>query len=244
MIKFFRRIRQQLLTENKFSKYLIYAIGEIILVVIGILIALQINNWNQDKIETRKEIFHLENILNNLENDLNNQITPCIQKTEKQIEAFSLLKSGFYENDNISNDSIRQLFFQNLGQWDLVLNTVAFDNLQSISMDILSNDSIKSKLLDLYGNNYSYIKSLKNNYDETHYERISTPLFVNEIDMLEGLNNEDKIKLKNDKKMYLAMKAEAYYSLGKYLDALKKTEPLIEFLIEDLTIEVKRLKDT
>jgi uncharacterized membrane protein YgaE (UPF0421/DUF939 family) len=44
MIKFFRKIRKHLLAENKFSKYLIYAIGEIILVVIGILIALQINN--------------------------------------------------------------------------------------------------------------------------------------------------------------------------------------------------------
>lgn len=50
MIKIFRHIRQQLLSQNKFSKYLIYAIGEIILVVIGILIALSINNWN----ETRK----------------------------------------------------------------------------------------------------------------------------------------------------------------------------------------------
>lgn len=49
MIKFFRRIRQKLVTENKFNKYLIYAIGEIILVVIGILIALQINNNNEAK---------------------------------------------------------------------------------------------------------------------------------------------------------------------------------------------------
>ena len=49
MIKFFRKIRQNLLSENKFSKYLIYAIGEIILVVIGILIALQINNWNESE---------------------------------------------------------------------------------------------------------------------------------------------------------------------------------------------------
>ena len=56
MIKFFRKIRQNLLTENKFSKYLIYAIGEIILVVIGILIALSINKSNEDrksKIEER-----------------------------------------------------------------------------------------------------------------------------------------------------------------------------------------------
>jgi phage terminase large subunit GpA-like protein len=49
MIKFFRRIRQKLLSENRFSKYLIYALGEIVLVVIGILIALQINNWNQEQ---------------------------------------------------------------------------------------------------------------------------------------------------------------------------------------------------
>jgi len=49
MIKFFRKIRQNLLSESKFSQYLIYAIGEIVLVVIGILIALQINNWNEEK---------------------------------------------------------------------------------------------------------------------------------------------------------------------------------------------------
>ena len=49
MIKFFCRIRQKLLEENRFSKYLVYAIGEIILVVIGIMIALQINNWNEEQ---------------------------------------------------------------------------------------------------------------------------------------------------------------------------------------------------
>ncbi len=47
MIKFFRKIRQQLLTENKTGKYFKYAIGEIILVVIGISIAISINNWNE-----------------------------------------------------------------------------------------------------------------------------------------------------------------------------------------------------
>ena len=56
MIKFFRKIRQRLLTENKFSKYLLYAIGEIILVVVGILIALKINNWNSLKIKAKEGI--------------------------------------------------------------------------------------------------------------------------------------------------------------------------------------------
>jgi hypothetical protein len=54
MIKFFRKIRQRLLTENKLSKYLIYAIGEILLVMIVILLALQVNNWNEKN--KKKEI--------------------------------------------------------------------------------------------------------------------------------------------------------------------------------------------
>ncbi|WP_179344739.1 hypothetical protein [Winogradskyella ursingii] len=62
MIKFFRKIRQKMLTENKFSKYLIYAVGEIILVVIGILIALQVNNLN----EVRKSDLELNKINQNL----------------------------------------------------------------------------------------------------------------------------------------------------------------------------------
>ena len=69
MIKFFRKTRQRLLTENKFSKYLIYAIGEIILVVIGILIALSINNWNEEKKLRKLERTYLLGILDDLKTD-------------------------------------------------------------------------------------------------------------------------------------------------------------------------------
>ena len=49
MIKLFRKIRKRLLTENKFSKYLVYAIGEILLVMIGILLAFQVDSWNDQR---------------------------------------------------------------------------------------------------------------------------------------------------------------------------------------------------
>lgn len=65
MIKLFRKIRQKLLSENKFSKYLIYAIGEIVLVVIGILIALQVNNLNEQSKLNKQE----KQVLNNLKQD-------------------------------------------------------------------------------------------------------------------------------------------------------------------------------
>ena len=52
MLKFFRRIRQKLINQGDLKRYLIYAIGEVILVMIGILLALQVNNWNLKKIDT------------------------------------------------------------------------------------------------------------------------------------------------------------------------------------------------
>ena len=81
MIRFFRNIRQKLAAENNVSKYLRYAIGEILLVVIGILIALQINNWN----ENRKDQQKLENIYALVVEDLKNDINEItnIMKDEK-----------------------------------------------------------------------------------------------------------------------------------------------------------------
>jgi len=62
MIKFFRKIRQNLLSEGKTGKYFKYAIGEIILVMIGILLALQVNNWNQQRITAEKEQLLLKSL--------------------------------------------------------------------------------------------------------------------------------------------------------------------------------------
>ena len=62
MIKFFRKIRQNLIMENKTGKYFKYAIGEIFLVVIGILIALQINNWNEGRKSSQLELKILKDL--------------------------------------------------------------------------------------------------------------------------------------------------------------------------------------
>ena len=70
MIKLFGKIRQKLLTENKFSKYLLYAIGEILLVVIGILIALNVNNFNENLKQEAKIIEALKEIHRELSEDI------------------------------------------------------------------------------------------------------------------------------------------------------------------------------
>ena len=70
MLRFFRNLRQKMLSENKVTRYLAYAVGEIVLVVIGILIALQINTWNEDRKEARLARQYLEGIRDNLTQDL------------------------------------------------------------------------------------------------------------------------------------------------------------------------------
>ena len=70
MIKFFRKIRQRLLTDNKFSKYLLYAVGEILLVVIGILIALSINNSNEDRKQNAQIAKYAKSLVKDLEKDI------------------------------------------------------------------------------------------------------------------------------------------------------------------------------
>ncbi|NND12245.1 MAG: hypothetical protein HKN96_13675, partial [Flavobacteriaceae bacterium] len=69
MIKFFRKIRQKLLSEGKTGKYFKYAIGEIVLVMIGILLALQVNNWNEARKVANKELQLYSDILNDLESE-------------------------------------------------------------------------------------------------------------------------------------------------------------------------------
>ena len=69
MIPFFRKIRKTLADDNKPLKYFRYAIGEIVLVVIGILIALQINNWNEERKANLREQSLYQNILTDLENE-------------------------------------------------------------------------------------------------------------------------------------------------------------------------------
>jgi len=71
MIKFFRGIRHKLLSENNTGKYLKYAIGEIVLVVIGILVALSINNWNEERKDQLRLKNHYMELLNELNNDRN-----------------------------------------------------------------------------------------------------------------------------------------------------------------------------
>lgn len=91
MIKFFRKIRQNLLFKGKTGKYLKYAIGEIILVVIGILIALQINNWNEGRKDLAQEQLILMQLQREYISNLNQLDEKILMRNEGLVACNMLL---------------------------------------------------------------------------------------------------------------------------------------------------------
>lgn len=163
MIKFFRKIRQDLLYEGKTGKYLKYALGEIILVVIGILIALQLNNWNIDNQRSREEIELLTEMKFNLENDLKD----CIWNINKNQE---LLNSNLAVLNQLEgtipfHDSLRSHYGNLLGTTTQRRNMSAYDHLKSNGMNLIRNNSLRQNITKVYSERYYYIETKELEYD-------------------------------------------------------------------------------
>lgn len=184
MFKFFRKIRQRLLTENRFTKYLIYAIGEIVLVVIGILIALQINNWSEHKKERVKEKKILKELLVDLEiskADLENDI-----KVNQQILVTAeKLKSHIFQK----KPNYRTLVDEMLRVADVTQfspRTSGYENLKSEGISLITNDSLRKEISNLFEINFPRAVRQGSEFDNKYNSRIDlAPYFMKyfEIDM-------------------------------------------------------------
>ncbi len=108
MIKFFRKIRQNLLSEGKTGKYFKYAIGEIVLVVIGILIALQINNWNENKNNNAKIKTLFDQVLQDLEQDIKT-IDGTVFYLKKRDSIAELILDSNYKINEVTGFQNREL---------------------------------------------------------------------------------------------------------------------------------------
>jgi len=154
MIPFFRRIRQKLANDNQFLKYSRYAIGEIVLVVIGILIALQINNWN----EKRKDRIKEQNILIQIKKDYTSNLS---QLEEKMMTRTRIIYSGlrilkdFDQSEKVVRDSL-------IKHIAIISNDPTFDPIQN---DIVSSGNLRliinEKLKRLLSNWSSNVVALK-----------------------------------------------------------------------------------
>lgn len=140
MLKFFRKFRQRLITENKMSKYLLYAIGEILLVVIGILIALQLNNINENK---KNNVFEKE-ILSQIQENLNND-----KRVLKDIEmnfsnAISSSDKILNGEETAKNEDSIKIWLAAIIQFDRFQPlTNAYEVLKSNGLDRISNKQLR-----------------------------------------------------------------------------------------------------
>ena len=171
MIKFFRKIRYNLMEQNKTGKYFKYAIGEIVLVVIGILIALSINNWNE-KVKAKKlEVIYLLEILENIESDeeqLSKVISSQQIRYENSLKCIDLLSSLNTENTKIldsifmSSMSNSITFFPTDGGYKSMISDG--------TLKINSNKGLSSRIANLYEHFYSRLEYNGEMIDKIYHE--------------------------------------------------------------------------
>lgn len=197
MIKFFRKIRQNLLMKNesnKTSAYVKYAIGEIILVMVGILLALQVNNWNEKRVERneiRTKLSHINEEILNTKINLNRII-----KTIDSVHIGDNQKSLRYLKSK-NKDSIKKLE-QTLGQFgsatSVVITIPSIDDfINSGYLSKISNTRLKNNMLTLARlNQFSHTLD---QYANTQLNTHMSPYFIKKLNLAQLTQNSDMIVL-------------------------------------------------
>ena len=193
MLPFFRKIRYRLAQDNQFFKYSRYAIGEIVLVMLGILLALQVNNWNEERKNNIKE----QQILKQLTEDYNSNLLQLEQKIahrKKIIEAATKVLQYIDEPLNINNDSL-------YSQLNVMIGNPTFkpieNNLVNSGDILLIKNKKLNQILTTWPSNVLSIKEIENIWNNIMWESV-IPLFNNFGILREGLykwwNDEQNIK--------------------------------------------------
>ncbi|MCF1422343.1 DUF6090 family protein [Mangrovimonas futianensis] len=256
MIKFFRKIRQNLLLEGNTGKYLKYAIGEIVLVVIGILVALQLNNWNEDR---KTKILEIE-----IYKEIKDDIMVSLEDLER---GHSRYDKGIVNNARLRDHIINELPFDDSIARDLILaddddqffpKMSGFEALKSAGLETLSNDTLRQKIANLYELSFvriigmgrdkspsrnfqflkpyqKYLKLDKNNKKYRNYgEEDSVVYYKTIIKNYESLMKDDQLVKDLQEAIFLRI-----FKLRNYTSVIDKSNELILEIDE----EVKRLEN-
>ncbi|MCX2745450.1 DUF6090 family protein [Mangrovivirga sp. M17] len=199
MIKFFRKIRYSLLSESKFKKYLLYAIGEIFLVVIGILIAVAINNWNEEKKEAKLQIKILREISQNLGEDIVS-LENDIRLNESGIKNIQIIEMAIESNDPLTDTLLRR-FGRVTFNPTYTLKKSGYKNLSSIGFQIISEDSIRRSITNLYETQLTFLKEREETAEKATYEYLNTRYleYFKEIKFDTSSGNHSPFKLYHPK---------------------------------------------
>ena len=193
MIKFFRRIRRQLLGEGKTGKYLKYAIGEIVLVVLGILIAVGINSWNNQRQLKIEESNFYNTIKNQIEDD-KNDILDNKRYNERYLNRFTLAKQLIAENNALMQDTLVSIipdlmYYSDFDKQGNIYET----SVNSGKIELVSNSKIVELIQDLE-DRYLYV----NRMETIHFEVINNNVISKIIEIV----NIDNQQATNPENLY------------------------------------------
>ncbi len=239
MMKLSGKIRLKLLGEVNLKIYLVYALGEILLVVFGILIALQINQWQQNKQLRTTEIRMLQELEINLNTNLD-VLTGVIEWESEMIKNIEYIFNHFQSNKPI-NDTLIEYMGKIAWVEELQLVNSTYETIKSIGLDIISSDSLRVDISQLFEVDYqkeeSWVNSIANAQLTTITYPIIIPLFTRKEEQIVPIHYQ---KLKTD----IAYNGMLWDELGFKKAILVRTKILIEKtenLREKVLYEIKRL---
>jgi len=237
MIKFFRKIRQKMVSQNKFSNYLLYAIGEILLVVIGILIALNINNWN----ESNKLIKREKSLLTELRTNLETNVINLENDIASQVKSAATIQ---YLLDHLDNrkpyiDSLDYFFAEADLAPDVVLTSSAFETLKSIGFELIKKDSLRKEILYLFEVTYPTLMQNTKRIEDQVWPTASVPMYQKHFRReIEGRNHPINYDaLLNDKEFTNMLSFRVSMrksSTSNKVQVVNETKKLIEFIKNEL----------
>jgi hypothetical protein len=182
-----------MIKENRLSKYFLYALGEIFLVVIGILIALQLNNWNALQKSAKEELKILQEMRHNLASDLED----CYWNIKKQAELkhSNTTVLRHLEDGTSLTDSLRFHYGNLIYSTTQRRNMSAYDHLKSKGIDLIQNDSLRRNITVVYSERYYYIERQELEYDNAYQMNEVIPQLNAKVILVEGSNSGTPINL-------------------------------------------------
>jgi len=243
MIKFFRKIRQNLISEGKTEKYFKYAIGEIVLVVIGILIALSINNWNENRKSKRVANEIYQNLQASLVQD-SIEVQKIIKFHIKSLEVQKTLilsdvnqKPIEFDENNL-NELIDDItlgifsFFPKIG----VYNSIVSDK----GLELLESIEIKTSLINLYDHQYKRYANMDATIESKYHNQL-LPVIYKKIGYVNNvIKSPDSLLFKENYKELISECRNVYVVLTSNRDLLIQISKDINKLLELIRIELEK----
>lgn len=244
MIKLFRNIRLRLLTETKFTKYLVYAFGEIILVVVGILIALQINNWNEERKKDLRSSSIYQELINNIQMDIDD-LRGNLRSDSVTRTSISYVLQLLEEKPPYDITTMPQHFGKMSVYTNFIDNSSAFENLKSIGFDFIKDDALRNEIINYYDVTCDFLLSIEKDVLNKHEDAFVKPFMMEHFDYSSFFNPAyplDYNNLINNPKLksIIATKDRLFEWKKKGIENVISES---EKLINKINTEIQRIND-